>query len=83
MHKNKSLQAVQLPWEHLLFLQTLLNFIIIKYLKQKVDDDLNEVYQQSKFDVSSFSTTRNFQTGNFADFEQFKVDSHFSDFVKM
>ena len=24
--------------------------------------------------------TRGFQTGNFADFEQFKVDSHFANF---
>ena len=35
---NKSLQDVQLPREHLSFLQ---NFIITKYLKQEVDDDLS------------------------------------------
>ena len=39
MYKYKSLQAVQLPREHLSFLQNLLNFIIKKYLKQEVDDD--------------------------------------------
>ena len=37
MYKYKSLQAVQLPQEHLSFLQSL---IITKYLKQ-VDDDLS------------------------------------------
>ena len=37
MYKYKSLQEVQLPQEHLFFLQ---NFIITKYLKQEVDDDL-------------------------------------------
>ena len=36
MYKYKSLQEVQLPQEHLSFLQ---NFIITKYLKQEVDDD--------------------------------------------
>ena len=38
MYKCKSLQEVQLPQEHLSFLQ---NFIITKYLKQEVDDDLS------------------------------------------
>ena len=37
MYKWKSLQEVQLPQEHLSFLQ---NFIT-KYLKQEVDDDLS------------------------------------------
>ena len=41
MYKYKSLQVGQLPWEHLPFLQNLLNFIITKYLKQEVDDDLS------------------------------------------
>ena len=36
MYKYKSLQEVQLPQEHLSFLQ---NSIITKYLKQEVDDD--------------------------------------------
>ena len=40
-HKYKSLQTGELPGEHLSFLQNLLNFIITKYLKQEVDDDLN------------------------------------------
>ena len=40
MYKYKSLQTGQLPQEHLSFLQNLLNFIITKYLKQEVDDDL-------------------------------------------
>ena len=39
MYKYKTLQAGQLPQEHLSFLQNLLNFIITKYLKQEVDDD--------------------------------------------
>ena len=36
----------------------------------------------SKFDVSNFSMTeyKDFQTGHFADSEQFKIDSHFVDF---
>ena len=38
MYKYKSLQAGQLPQEYLSFLQ---NFIITKYLKQEVDDDLS------------------------------------------
>ena len=33
---NKSI-----PWNHLSFLQNLLNFIITKYLKQEVNDDLS------------------------------------------
>ena len=40
MYKYKSLQVGQLPQEHLSFLQNLLNFIITKYLKQQVNDDL-------------------------------------------
>ena len=39
---NKSLQADQLPQEHLFFLQILLNFIITKYLKQEVDGNLKK-----------------------------------------
>ena len=38
MYKWKSLQEVQLPQEHLSFLQ---NFIITKYLKEEVDDNLS------------------------------------------
>ena len=38
MYKYKSLQAGQLPQEYLSFLQ---NFIITKYLKQEVDDELS------------------------------------------
>ena len=41
MYKYKNLQVGQLPQEHLSFLQTLLNFIIVKYLKQEVDDNLS------------------------------------------
>ena len=40
MYKYNSLQAGQLPQEHLPFLQNLLNFIITKYLKKEFDDDL-------------------------------------------
>ena len=39
MYKYRSLQAGQLPQEHMCFLQNLMNFIIVKCLKQ-VDDDL-------------------------------------------
>ena len=41
MYKYKSLQAGQLPQEHLSFLQKMLNFIIAKFLKQEVDDNLS------------------------------------------
>ena len=41
MYKSKSLQAGQLPQECLPFLQNLLHFVIIKYLKEEVDDDLS------------------------------------------
>ena len=42
MCKCKSLQAGQISQEHLSPLQNLLSFIIIKYLKQEVDDDLSD-----------------------------------------
>ena len=41
MDKYKNLQAGQLPQVHLCFFQTLLNFIITKYFKQEVDDNLS------------------------------------------
>ena len=41
MYKYKSLKVCQLSQEHMSFLQNLLNFIITKYLKQEVDDDLS------------------------------------------
>ena len=41
MYKHKSLQPHQLPCEHVLFLGNLLNFVITKYLKQEVDDELS------------------------------------------
>ena len=41
MYKYKSLEAGQLPWEHLSFLQNLLNSMITKYLKKEFDDDLS------------------------------------------
>ena len=41
MYKYKRLQAGQLPWVHLSFSQSLLNFIITKYLKQEVDVSLS------------------------------------------
>ena len=41
MYKYKSLQAGHLPPENLSFLQNLLNFIITKYIKQEVHDNIN------------------------------------------
>ena len=41
MYKYKSLQVCQLPQEHLPFFQNFLNFIITKYLKQEVNDNLS------------------------------------------
>ena len=39
-YKYKNMQAGQLAQEYLYFLQRLLNFVITKYIKQKVDDNL-------------------------------------------
>ena len=50
MYKYKSLQEVQLPQEHLSFLQ---NFISTNYLKQEVDGDLSVcVDKRSPCDLS-------------------------------
>ena len=40
IYKYKCLEAGQLPQKHLYFLWNLIKFIITKYLKQEVDDDL-------------------------------------------
>ena len=37
MYKYKFLQVAQLPQEHLPFLQSLMNFLITKYLKHELD----------------------------------------------
>ena len=47
MYKYKSLQAGQLPREHLSVLQSLLSFIITKYFKQEVSDDLSGCIDES------------------------------------
>ena len=39
-YKYKKMRAGQLPQEHLYFLQSLLDFIITKYVKEEVDDNL-------------------------------------------
>ena len=41
---------------------------------------MNEVYLLSKFDVSGFSMAKDFQTGKFAESEQFKIYNHFANF---
>ena len=41
---------------------------------------MNEIYLLSKLDVSGFSMAKDFQIGKFADFEQFKIDSHYANF---
>ena len=41
MYTYKSLQVCQLPQEHLSSLQNFLNFVMTKYFKQEVDDDLS------------------------------------------
>ena len=46
MYKYKSLQEVQVPREHLSFLQ---NFIITKYFKQEVDDYLSVCVDERSF----------------------------------
>ena len=58
MYKYKSLQAGQLPQEHLFFLQNLLNFIITKYLKQEVQsNDLSICMDKCKRDHCGLSIT--------------------------
>ena len=47
MYKYNSLRAVQQPREYSCFLQNLLNFIITKYLKQEVNDDLSVCVDES------------------------------------
>ena len=42
-------QAGQLPRENLSFLKNLLNFIITKYLKQDIDDDLSDCVDECSF----------------------------------
>ena len=46
MYKYKSLQEVQVPREHLSFLQ---NFIITKYFKQEDDDYLSVCVDERSF----------------------------------
>ena len=56
MHKcYKSLQAGQLQRQHLPLLQNLRNFIITKYMKQEVDDDLS-VYVNERSPCGLFIT---------------------------
>ena len=47
MYKYNRLQPGQLPREHLPFLQNLLGFIIKKYLKQEVNDNLGDCADES------------------------------------
>ena len=51
MYKYKSLEAGQLPREHLSFMQNLLNFIT-KYFQQEINDDLSVcVDERSPWDL--------------------------------
>ena len=59
-YKYKSLQAGQLPQKHLSFLQNLLNFVITKYLKQEVDDDLSACVDERS--ACGFSITGDIKT---------------------
>ena len=53
MYKYKSLQEGQLVREHFSFLQILLNFILTKYLKQDINDNLSIcVDERSPFGLS-------------------------------
>ena len=62
MYKYKSLQVCQLPREHLSFLQNFLNFIITKYLKQEVDDNLSLcMVEHSPCDLSITRDTKIYQ----------------------
>ena len=59
MYKYYSLQAGQLPREHLSFLQNLVNFIITKNLKQEVQDDLSVcVGERSNCSLSIIGDTK-------------------------
>ena len=44
MYKYKSIQIGQLSRKHLSFFENLLNFIITKFLKEDVDDDISFVW---------------------------------------
>ena len=57
MYQYKSLQEVQLPREHLSSLQ---NFIITKYLKQEVDDDLSVCVDERRFGGLSITGDKRF-----------------------
>ena len=53
MYKHKTLQVGELPQDHLSFLKNLLNFIIIKYLNQEVNENLSVcVDERSSCDIS-------------------------------
>ena len=59
IYKYKSLEEVQLPREHLSFLQ---NFIITKYLKQGVDDNLSVcIDERSLCDLSITADIKTYQ----------------------
>ena len=62
MYKYKSLHAGQLPQGHLSFLQNLLNFIITKYLKQEVNDNLSVCMDERS--LCSLSITGDIKTYN-------------------
>ena len=59
MYKFKILQAGWIPWEHLSFVQNLLNFIITKYFKQ-VGDELNVCMDECSPFVFSITGDKDF-----------------------
>ena len=62
MYKYKSLQVSRLPREHLSFLQNLLNFMITKYFKQEVEEDLSvSVDERSPCGLSITGDIRTYQ----------------------
>ena len=62
LYKYKSLQAGLLPQEQLSCLQNFLNFIITKYLKQEVSDNLSACEDKhSPYGFSITGDTKNYQ----------------------
>ena len=58
-YKYKKMRAGQLPQEHLYFLQSLLHFIITKYIKEEVDDNLTIcMNEHSSCDLSVTGDTK-------------------------
>ena len=71
MHKYESLHASQLPRERFVLLA---KFIITKYLKQKVDDDLSVCEDERSPDVMTFLSPMEKCTMDFCEGDSFTTE---------